>query len=219
MRSVRVWDLPTRVFHWALVVLLVVAWLTGEDEDWIFVIHSFAGYGVIALVIFRLAWGVAGNRHARFWNFVRGPGRVVAYGRELIRLSPPRFLGHNPLGGWMILALLGVAAMAAVSGLFVAEDEVRGPLASLVSHGAAETLEEVHEVLANLLIALAAAHVAGVLADWLLTGDNLVRAMITGRKRVPDTEPGADAGDSRRWLALAILAAALAAVWYLTRLG
>jgi cytochrome b len=219
MRILRVWDLPTRTFHWALVVLLIVAWLTGEDEDWIFVIHSFAGYGVIALVIFRLAWGVVGNRHARFWSFVRGPGQVWAHARALMRFSPPRFLGHNPLGGWMILALLGVAAAAAVTGLFVAEDEAAGPLASLVSHATAEALEEVHEALANILIALAVAHVVGVLADWLLTGDNLVRAMVTGRKQVPDSEAGEDAGDSRRWLALAILAGSLVAVWYLTRLG
>lgn len=217
MHSLRVWDLPTRVFHWALVVPLI-AWLTGEDEEWIFVIHSFAGYGVIALVIFRLAWGVAGNRHARFWDFVRGPGRVWAHARALMGFSPPRFLGHNPLGGWMILALLGVAAVSS-SGLFVAEDEVQGPLASLVSHATAEALEDVHEVLANLLIGLAAAPVVGVLLDWLLSGDNPVRAMVTGRKPVADGETGGAAGNSRRWLALAILAAALVGVWYLMRLG
>jgi len=119
-----------------------------------------------------------------------------------MRFSPSRFLGHNPLGGWMILALLGVAAASAASGLFVAEDEVQGPLASLVSHGTAEAL-------ANILIALAVAHVVGVLAYWLLTGDNLVRAMVTGRKQVPDSEAGEDMGDSRRWLALVIFAGSL----------
>ncbi len=174
---------------------------------------------MFALVIFRFDCGVVGNRHARFWSFVCGPGRVWAHARALMRFSPPRFLGHNLLGGRMILALLGVAVVAAVTGLFVAEDEVAGPWAPPVSHGTAEALEEVHEALANILIALAAAHVVGVLADWLLTGDNLVRAMVTGRKQVPDSEAGEDAGDTWRWLALAILAGSLIGVWHLMRLG
>jgi cytochrome b len=181
--SVKVWDPAVRVFHWTLVAAFAVAWLTEDD---LLTLHVWAGYLVGALVAFRLLWGLVGTRHARFTDFVRGPRRTLAYLRDVIALRARRYMGHNPAGGAMVIALLLSLVVTTLSGLAVyGGEEMAGPLAGALagmSHDAVEVFEEVHEVFANLTLALVVAHVAGVLLASLQHGENLIRSMFTGRK-------------------------------------
>ena len=218
-KEILVWDRATRAFHWSLLVMVVVCWITSEIEDALFWTHLVAGYIVLLLVLFRLAWGVMGGRHARFGDFVRGWPAVRSHARDLLALKPSRHVGHNPLGGWMILTLLAVLALTVVTGLFAGDDDEIGPYAILVNPDIADAMSEVHETLFGLLMFLVGLHVLGVLADSLLGRENLVRAMWTGNKRVPKNDPGddpeTDAAEPSifRFLTALILAAAgLAAV-------
>jgi cytochrome b len=168
---------------------------------------------------------VVGTRHARFVSFVKGYRGVRAYAASVIRPRPPASLGHNPLGGWMIVLLLLFLSITVGAGLFAGGPAeaggkgASGPFAALVSRGLAETLSGVHAVFANLMIALIVLHVLGVLIDWLLTGDNIVRAMITGRKHLAGAETSAGIGGSRVALAIPLLAAAIALVVYVLSLA
>lgn len=170
-RSVRVWDPLVRIFHWSLVAAFAVAWLTGGDE--MKNVHEIAGYAIAGLIAFRLLWGFVGPRHARFSDFVYRPATVIGYLADAIRLRARRYIGHNPAGGAMVLALLVMLATTAGTGILMTTDAFWG----------SEWLEEVHESAASLTLALVGLHVAGVLFASLEHGENLVRAMFTGRKR------------------------------------
>jgi cytochrome b len=210
MRDVKVWDLPTRVFHWSLVVLVVTSWLTGEDEGPLYVVHTLSGYLVFLLLLFRLAWGWLGNERARFRDFVRPWPAVRAYLGGLMRLKPDRSLGHNPLGGWMVVLLLAMLVAIALTGVIGAAQEPGALFNGVVGRPTSRLFRELHETLANLLYFLVALHVAGVLLDWFLTGDNLIRAMIDGRKPAEDGIVAADApggGLATALVLVAILAA------------
>lgn len=204
MREIKVWDPVVRVGHWSLVVLFAVAYLTGEIE--VETLHAWAGYAILGIVLFRILWGFVGTRHARFTDFVFGWRTTAAYARSLLTLRPRHYLGHNPLGGWMAVALLVTLLLVSWSGLELYATEGKGPLAgnttALVGPAQAngkkdrehededESLwEEVHEMVANFCLLLVVLHVGGVLVSSLLHRENLVRAMITGRKRV-DGEGG-----------------------------
>jgi len=163
---VRVWDPLVRVLHWSLAGCFVVAYATGEA---ILSLHELAGYAVVAIVGVRALWGLVGPKHARFDDFVPGPGTLVAYLRDLLAGRPKRYLGHNPAGGAMIVGLL--TALLATSGTGV------------LTLSGGEAVEELHEAAANLTLALVLVHVAGVVLSSLLHHENLVRAIITGRKR------------------------------------
>ena len=167
--TVPVWDRFVRVFHWSLVLLIAAAWLTTDAKA----VHHWIGYAVLALVAARLVWGVIGSPHARFADFVRGPAQVLAYLRDLIHRHERRYLGHNPAGGAMIVALLAAILVTCVSGWLMLTDRFWG----------SETLEEVHEIAANTILVLVACHVSGVIWESLRHRENLVRAMFTGRKR------------------------------------
>lgn len=163
---VRVWDPFVRVFHWMLAASFATAWISAEERP---DLHEVAGYLVLVLLGLRLLWGVVGTRHARFAGFVRSWSVVAAYLDSLIRGRPRRYLGHNPAGGWMVIVLLAVVAAAAGSGL---------PLAA----GPADAWEDVHEALAGLALGLVCVHVAGVVVSSWLHRENLVGAMISGKK-------------------------------------
>lgn len=167
--KVLVWDLPTRVFHWLLALSFAGAFLTAESER-LRDVHVMLGYTMLALVAFRLLWGLVGTRYARFSSFAFGPRAVLAYLRSLFTRSPQHYLGHNPAGSWAIYALLGLSVLAGATGYAIYND-VGG-----------HAMEEVHEALANGLLGLVMVHIAGVLASTLLHGENLVRSMITGTK-------------------------------------
>lgn len=160
-----VWDPFVRVFHWSLVSAYAVAWASAEE--WAS-LHERAGYFIAVLIGLRVVWGIVGTRHARFGDFLAGPGRTLDYLRSLRRGHAQRFLGHNPAGGWMIIALLLTLAVTVASGVAM--------------QGAGERWEDLHEGAANLTLLLVIVHVSGVLVSSVLHHENLLRAMVTGRK-------------------------------------
>jgi cytochrome b len=169
MNKIPVWDVPTRIVHWSLVACFAGLFITGDSERWRD-IHAWLGYTLLGLLAFRLLWGYAGSRHARFADFVRGPRVVLAYLGSLLQARPQHHAGHNPAGGWAILALIGTGIGAGLTG-WLLYLEIGG-----------ELFEELHEGLANLMLAVVLIHVAGVLVSSLLHRENLVRSMITGTK-------------------------------------
>ncbi len=190
--TLKVWDLPTRVFHWSLVAFSILAWITSEADGALFWLHLWAGYAVMGLATFRLIWGVIGTRHARFTAFIRSWPDVRSHIRKLLSPSPAPSLGHTPPGGWMIALLLVVLILLVATGLFAGDDEELGPFALFVSAGLADALGEIHEGLNGLLWTLVVFHVCAVFAVSWLTRDSLVRAMWTGRKINPDRFPPQD---------------------------
>jgi cytochrome b len=168
--TVKVWDLFVRMFHWSLATLFIVAYATGDEIERV---HIAAGYAIVGLLALRVAWGLIGPRHARFANFVRPPREVLAYLRDVVLLRAPRYLGHNPAGGAMIVALIVMLAATCTTGYMMTTDAFWG----------AEWVEDVHETIANLTVGLVAFHVLGVLIASFEHRENLVKAMITGRKR------------------------------------
>ena len=170
--KVLVWDLPTRAFHWLLALSFAGAFLTAESERYRD-IHVALGYTVLALVGFRLVWGLVGTRYARFRSFAFGPRRVLTYVNSLVSGAPQHYVGHNPVGSWGIYALLALSLLAGASG-YATYNEI-----------GAHAAEEVHEALANALLFVVLVHVAGVLVSSLLHRENLVRAMLTGYKSPP----------------------------------
>jgi cytochrome b len=182
--QVRVWDPLVRIFHWSLVGGFATAFIVEDD---LLGVHVWAGYLVLALIAVRLVWGIVGTRHARFTDFVRGPRQVLGYLRESLRLAAPRHLGHNPLGGAMVVALLALVGLTGLTGMALyGAQELSGPLAGLMSGTSPAVgagLEETHEVLANLTLLFIAAHVAGVLFSSFAHRENLIASMLTGRKR------------------------------------
>lgn len=165
---VRVWDPFVRLFHWSLVALFAAAYLTGDELDQA---HEILGYAIIALLALRIVWGFVGSPHARFSDFVYRPATVVAYARDAVALRARRYLGHNPVGGVMVLLMIAGLLVTAGSGWLLTTGEE------------AHWLEEVHEVAANGMLVLILLHVLGVLFSSFEHGENLVRAMVTGLKR------------------------------------
>jgi cytochrome b len=179
--QIYVWDPFVRLFHWTLVVGFTTAYLTEDD---LLQVHVWAGYVVGILVVARVLWGFIGPPHARFSDFVYAPAATFAYTRDLVLLRSDRHLGHSPAGGYMVVALLIFLAATVVTGLVVyGGDQQAGPLAGIVSKATAEQLEEVHNVIANITLALVIAHVAAVIFASFAHHENLVRAMVTGYKR------------------------------------
>lgn len=206
----RVWDLPVRIFHWLLVLSVAGAWLTHELGIVWFNAHVWCGYTVLVLVTFRILWGFVGTYHARFWNFVRNPLATLRYALDSARGREAHYAGHNPLGGWMVLLLLTMLLAQAVLGLF-GNDEIYnfGPLAGYVSIERTIELTSLHRKLFNFILAAVALHVAAVIFHRVVKGENLVRAMFTGRKSA-SVVPEREAITSSRLLLAIILAAALA---------
>ena len=182
--TVRIWDPLVRVFHWTLAAAFLTAYLV--EDDWLG-LHVVAGYTVLALVLFRLVWGAIGTRHARFTDFVRSPAVVLAYLKDALAIRARRYLGHNPAGGAMVIALLVSLTFTAVSGLALyGYGEFSGPLAGLMQGAPVwlgNALEETHEFFANFTLLLVLLHLAGVALASLQHGENLVRSMVTGRKQ------------------------------------
>ncbi|KQZ01965.1 cytochrome B [Pseudolabrys sp. Root1462] len=167
---VKVWDPLVRVFHWSLATLFLVAYATGDDIE---KVHIAAGYTIAGLVAFRVIWGLIGPQHARFSNFLRSPAATFVYLRDVAMFRAPRYIGHNPAGGAMIVALLIMITGSCITGYMMTTDAYWG----------SKALEEVHEAFANLTIGLVAFHVLGVLIASFEHRENLVKAMFTGRKR------------------------------------
>ncbi len=194
--SILVWDLPVRVFHWLLAVSFVGAFLTAESER-VRDIHVVLGYTVLGLLAFRLLWGFLGTRHARWSSFAYGPRAVLAYLRSLLSRHPNHYVGHNPAGSWVIYLLLVLGLASGISGYAVYGDM------------GGEWVESLHEGAANAMLALVLVHVAGVVVSSLIHRENLVAAMLTGRK----SGSPSDAIGRTRWVTAVALAAGVAVLW------
>ena len=202
--TIKVWDPLVRIFHWSLVTFFVIAFLTGEEDG---SMHIYSGYAVIGLVSFRILWGFIGTEHARFKDFVFGPSKVIEYLKSHVGGSPIRYIGHNPAGGYMVILMLVTLLVVTVTGLKVYGTEGHGPLAanadiSIVAPARAdeeageeneagdmrggaegeEFWEEIHEAASYFMLLLIALHIAGVVVSSRVHKENLVRAMITGKK-------------------------------------
>jgi len=212
-----VWDLPTRLFHWLLVVLVVVSYVTGKTGGLAMQYHMWSGYSILTLLIFRFAWGFIGGRHARFSSFVRGPAAVWRYLRTFLRAGHTPQPGHNPLGGWSVLAMLFCLMLQAGTGMF-ADDQIftRGPLNPWVSYETASWLTLIHLLNQRLLLFLIIIHMGAVLFHLLVKRDNLITPMITGYKRFSGAiETPAEKSSTAAAIITAILSAA--AVFFLVR--
>jgi len=168
--TVRVWDPLVRIFHWSLVIAFTLAWLTGEELRRV---HVITGYVIVGLVAFRLAWGVIGTTHARFSDFIYWPSTIIGYLVDTVRMRAKRYVGHNPAGGAMVIALLAMLSATCATGVMMTTDAYWG----------VKWVEEAHQAAANLMLVLIGLHLAGVFAASIEHRENLVRAMITGRKR------------------------------------
>ena len=206
-----VWDLPSRLFHWALALCLVGSWITAEAgfewTEW----HFRFGYAAIALVTFRVLWGFLGTRHALFKSFLRGPGASLENLRSLFARTPSPYAGHTPIGGWSVLLMLALVAIQAGTGLFISDDIFwSGPYNGVVSNATAGTLAQIHHLNFTALQIVVAMHLAAI--AWYRFGKNtrLVGPMVHGHKTLEDES---QAITSSRWpLALVVFAAVAAAV-------
>ena len=214
---IRAWDLPTRIFHWALAALVVCSFTTGTiGGDWM-PWHLRSGYTILALVLFRVAWGVAGSETARFRGFLRGPRAVLEYARLTLAGRHPQGVGHNPLGGWMVAAMLAALAFQAATGLF-SDDEIatQGPLAVKVSNALVSRMSHLHDLGRWVVAGLVVLHVAAIAVYRWAWGVRLAGAMVTGWMEAPAGTPQPRIR-SAAWAAI-LLAAAAAAVYALVEI-
>ena len=183
-KRVKVWDPMIRIFHWSLVLFFLTAFLT--EDDWLD-LHVQAGYAVGLLLAFRIVWGLIGTRLARFHTFVKPPAVVLDYLKAMLTLKVPHFRGHNPVAAVMIVALLTSILLITFTGLVLIAGSGQGPLAGTFwATWSGDWLEDVHEFLANFTLLLVFGHVSGVFVSSLLEGENLAKAMISGRKKQRD---------------------------------
>ncbi|MHB0775465.1 cytochrome b/b6 domain-containing protein [Halomonas sp. WWR20] len=218
-RRIRVWDMPIRLFHWGLVLALILLWYTGTTDATLFDFpiewHARAGYVVLGLVAFRWIWSFAGSRYARWGNLLATPAEGLRYALAFLKGNAPRYVGHNPLGGWMVLAMLLSLTLQAVTGLFASDDIFfDGPLATRVSGDTADTLMWLHRSNVNVLLWLVALHVIAVLLHRL-QGESLIMAMITGRKTVGAEAVGEMRDEVPSWRAWVISAGVAALIVWL----
>ena len=216
MNKILVWDLPLRLFHWLLVVLVVVSFISVQIGGNAMQIHMLSGYTVLALVLFRILWGFFGSTHARFASFVRGPSTALAYLGALRRNQAGRHLGHNPAGAWSVLAMLIVLLVQAGTGLFANDDiATEGPLTKLVSKALSDRITGIHHLNSSLLLALIGLHLSAVAFYVLGKREDLVKPMITGFKEDTAGKPEARQRPARAWLAAVLLALCAGSVYLL----
>ncbi len=216
MQAVKVWDGWVRLVHWSLLLLIGFSWWSAETGrlEW----HMRSGFAVLALLVFRLLWGLVGSDTARFSQFLRSPMAAIAHLRHLRRREPDAELGHNAAGGWMVLALLALLLAQVGTGLF-ANDQIftQGPLAKYVSGSLSDWLTGWHHRLFRLIQIAVVLHVAAVVAYKLLKGHDLARAMVTGRKQMPAGTAAPRMGSPL--LAALLLAAGFGLAWWISSLG
>jgi len=212
----RVWDAPTRLFHWAIVVLMVFSYVCIQRE-WT-QLHFISGYAVLALLLFRIAWGFVGSETSRFRMFLRNPVEGLRHLAAFGKREPDTEIGHNAAGGWMVLAMLAALVVQVATGLFSNNDiDAKGPLAHRVSKATSDWISGLHAASFYVLLALVVLHILAIIAYAAFKRHDLVRAMVTGKKRLP-----ANLRQPRfasPVLAAGILAASAAAVWVLVRLA
>lgn len=220
MRKVRVWDLPTRLFHWSLAGLIAASMITvqigGNAMEW----HFRSGYAVLTLIAFRIFWGLVGTRYARFSTFIYRPSAIVEYvrlGRDVLK---KKYLGHNPLGSLSVFALLGVVLAQAATGLYSNDDIANdGPLVKFISKELSDRVTWIHkEVSGNLIYLLVAMHLLAIAFYYFRKKQNLIKPMITGDDVIDFDAPSANDSWAMRVLALVILGACAVGVYYVISL-
>ena len=213
---VLVWDLPTRLFHWLLFICVVLSFVTGNIGGITMEYHMLSGYAILVLLMFRFAWGFVGSHTARFSSFVKGPATVFSHMAGLLqRKAETPYLGHNPLGGWSIVAMLLVLFVQVATGLFANDDILtEGPLYAWVSKEVSDLLTWVHLINRFVLIALIAIHILAVFFYFFFKHENLIGPMITGMKRWP---AAVETAAGSNLLAAAIFGLAILAVYLLVR--
>jgi cytochrome b len=216
--SSRVWDPAVRLVHWAMVLLLIAlvatALIGGDAMPW----HVRAGEAMLALVVFRIVWGFVGTRYARFSSFVRGPRAVFAYARSILRPPHAFHIGHNPLGGWMVVILLLALLVQTTTGLF-SNDEVltEGPLVKIITGDLSDAISSIHSKNAWVVVALASLHICAVVFYLVRLKENLIKPMLVGDKAIPALAPDArpPAESSRNRLAAVLFAIVAGGVWFI----
>jgi cytochrome b len=223
---IRVWDVPVRLFHWTLVILIATSYLTGQaGGDWM-KLHFWSGYTILTLLLFRIVWGFVGSTTARFSDFVKGPSAAFRHIAEMAGADRPREAGHNPLGGAMVVVLIFAVLAQAVAGLFAADTDmgtVNGPLTRLVSDKFIDKATAFHEFWVNVLLVLVALHVLAAIVYLVWKRQNLIGAMIHGHKPAHDVVPPGQPVPRLHFasgrLAISLLIACAAVVYFIVRLG
>lgn len=211
-----VWDLPTRLFHWLLVLFVIVSFVTVNIGGNAMQYHEWSGFTILALVVFRVVWGVIGSEPSRFKTFLKRPAAVWRYAATTLRREPECHLTHNPLGGWSVAALLTVLLLQAGTGLFANDDiATEGPLYGWVSKAASDWITQAHRFNAGILETLIALHLAAVLFHLIYKRDNLLVPMLTGDKQCEAAH--SPPGMAPLWPAAVTAAFAAAAVYFLVR--
>jgi cytochrome b len=206
MQRTLIWDLPTRLFHWALASSFAFAWITSDGDRWRS-IHVFLGYLILGLVIFRLVWGFAGSHFSRFASFWFGPREALDYLKQVATAKAPRHVGHNPTGSLAIYALLAMAVVVGLTGILtLGGDEQQGIAAGWLSFSQVDWLKELHEAGAILMLLVVIGHITGVVVESVLHQENLAHSMVTGIKMADPDTPQAK---PRTWVAVLMLSAML----------
>ena len=214
--KVLVWDLPTRLFHWLLVILVIFSFITAKIGGNAMQYHEWSGCIILALLLFRLVWGFVGSRESRFVTFVHGPAKVFRYALRILQPDSRHYLGHNPLGGWSIVAMLLALMIQAGTGLFANDDIItEGPLYDWVSKSASNWLTRFHRLNQDVIIGLVAIHILAVLFYLIYKRENLVKSMITGVKQWND--PGPESISGLVWKAVLIAGLSAIAVYLLVQ--
>jgi cytochrome b len=185
MRRMKVWDAPVRLFHWAMVVLIFLAWATQEYDhmEW----HMWIGYTILTLLLFRIVWGFIGSDTARFSRFLQSPVAALRHLAHLRRREPDLEIGHNAAGGWMVLVMLALIGVQAGTGLFSNDDaNTEGPLMHLVSKGQSNWLSHIHSLNFTFIEGVIVLHVLAIVAYAVLKRQNLVGPMVSGTKLIPE---------------------------------
>lgn len=222
---IRVWDIPVRLFHWMLVILIATSYFSGRaGGDWMQV-HFWSGYSILTLLLFRIAWGFVGSTTARFSHFVKGPSAAFHHLGELFT-GRPRDAGHNPLGGAMVMVLIFAVLAQVIAGLFAADTDmgtVNGPLTRLVSDKFIDKATAFHGFWINVLLILIGVHVLAAIVYLVWKRQNLIGAMITGSKPIDDCVPPGQAAPKLQFasgrLAISLLIACAAVVYFIVRVG
>lgn len=228
-KKVKVWDMPTRVFHWALVLLILLSYLTGEIGGFEFTtpegnmvgnmtVHMWSGLGILGLLIFRIVWGFIGSTTSRFTDFVKGPSAMFDYMGGVAKRSVKFVAGHNPAGGAVVVVMLLLLLAQACTGLFSKEDDffgVAGPLNGLVDEETGKKITGIHQLIWPYIEILVIVHILANLFYWLVLKHNLIPAMFTGYRDAPAAASVTHVKFASNILALAVMAVAAGVVFFI----
>lgn len=189
MKKVRIWDIPLRLFHWLLVILLLISFYTGLSGGFVEMdYHMLSGYCILSLVVFRILWGLFGGYYARFTTFIKGPNSIIRHARNLFKKEKP-YPGHNPMGALSVVAILLSLLVQASTGLFANDDIMtEGPLTHLISYDTSRMLTSIHKTNIWIIGGLASLHVAAILFYQFYKKDRLISAMFSGNKALDEVD-------------------------------